>query len=356
VLVDGYTGETTTLSLEVTEDHEISWSPDGQSLLVLSPEETDSSEDFYCLNLYNVAAEQWHYEEPVACKVKDAFFALDDAQQIFYTTDDEAREHDQILWQYHRQDDSRKMLYRTANHTKEVHPGRSIDDFEWSPDGTYLTFTHQAHMQGAPDNTFVILNPINTIYKMLRAPNTFHASYDPVWSPDETHFLITLKNEYIVSTYYHETNHQGDVYLMEVATGEYQRLTYTPAIAEIDLHWIDSNRFMYAVQQKNITALTIEEAQTIDPVPPEDRVQPKPFIPDRRDEFTSLRVSPVDDYSAWIEYSGSRGTQLLIGEVYPEATFTVAGDIYFSTPIPDNYDNVLIGWRPQPEQSQPESE
>lgn len=73
ILVDGYTGETTELPFEVTNYDRFVWSPDGLYLMTRLHNEENRA---YCLNLYDVDALEWLYDEPISCSAGEAVFTL----------------------------------------------------------------------------------------------------------------------------------------------------------------------------------------------------------------------------------------------------------------------------------------
>jgi hypothetical protein len=60
ILLNGYTGEATELSMEVADRDRFEWSPDGRYLLARLLNDEDSR---YCLNLYDVDLDVWVYNQ-----------------------------------------------------------------------------------------------------------------------------------------------------------------------------------------------------------------------------------------------------------------------------------------------------
>ncbi len=333
VLLDGYTGEATELPFEVADGDLFSWSPDGHYLLARLQDDENSG---YCLNLYDVDKLTWAYDEPISCAVVEAFFS-DDEERIYYTTDEKTNE---ALWVYSLEAEASRKLYRTNEGDYENDTG--ISKLQWSPTKTYLTFETYDWMLGGTLNSLVVMNVENETYTTLSASDTYYASYNPIWSADDRWFLVTLLEEYSISFSMPYTNQRGDLYLVNADTGTQYRLTYTPATQETDIHWTDDGNIAFGI----ITAqeLTLEQAMSIEVVPPDEIVTPEPV--DEEAYFGPLadvQVSPDPNLGAWVTPQVGNLDELKIGSI-------VEGERTpdFSISIPDSYqsDNILIGWRP----------
>ncbi|MBZ0304422.1 MAG: hypothetical protein K8J31_32095 [Anaerolineae bacterium] len=341
VLVNGYTGETAELPIEVADQDHFDWSPDGQYLLARLQEETTDS---YCLNLYDVDAQEWVYGEPISCGVPEAIFSPESTHIVYETNDGT----NLMVRLYSIENETSQELYRTIQEIEQMSKG--IEQFTWSPTGAYLTFIDYTWIMGGTLNALVVLNVENGNYAVVSAPNPYYASYDPIWSADDRWFLILLKEEYVTNGVVTMTNHQGDVYLVNSDTGEQYRLTYTPAAPEVDIRWTEAGTIAFTMVVQLEMALTIEEALEVEPVPPEEIIEPE--VIDTENLFLSMRgviISPDPNIGAWgstIETQpGSGEYEFNIGYVSPDARTA-----NFTTLIPGYYlypnSRIIIGWRP----------
>lgn len=340
VLINGYTGETTEFSFEVTASDYFAWSPDGQYLLArLKDEETNAS----CLNLYDVDTLAWVSNEPISCGVWDAIFSAD-GTRIVYTVNGKTNG---SLWLYSLADKISQELYRTTEGDGLNDVG--ISDIQWSPTETYLTFVSYRSLMAGTLNTMVVMDVKTQHHFNVNGGNTYFASYYPIWSADDRWFLIRLQGEYVTSFAVQETNHKGDVYLVNSETGEQYRLTYTPAVYE-SIYWTDDGRIAYAVSIPQETTLTLEQAKRVEVVPPEDIVEPEPVdieaYQEARNSGNNI-VSPDNNIRAWVSFDPTQPEALTnvlnIGDILSESR-----TVNFTAPIPKSYQysNILIGWRP----------
>ncbi|HEX2907558.1 MAG TPA: hypothetical protein VHO69_11890 [Phototrophicaceae bacterium] len=337
VLLNGYTGAATELPIEVTEQDHFAWSPDGRYLLARIHDANDSP----CLNLYDVDKLAWVYEEPISCDVWEAVFSSD-STRIAYAANGDTNG---ALWLYNIADESHQELYRTTN-GNEANPS-GIQTMRWSPTKTYLTFESFHWIMGGTINFLEVLN-IETGHYFSVEGGGYYAHFNPIWNADDGWFLLILQEEYVTSFAVPMTNHEGDVYLINSETGEQYRLTYTPAVAEYDVHWTDDGKITYEVMTVHETILTLEQAQHVEVMPDEDIVMPEPIAEEDYpgSQQRDVMVSPDPDVGAWVSASSNKGvSKLNIGYFFSESYYD---EVYFSTFIPDDYQwsNVLIGWRP----------
>ncbi len=340
LLLDGYTGETTELPFEVAAQDRFEWSPDGKYLLARFRNDEDYS---YCLNLYEIGIQKWISDEGISCDAQGAKFSSDGTQLIYSTIDGD----NAVLWQYSPEDEQSHEIYRTTEGS-ELRPN-GIDDFQWSPTETYFTFIHYYQIMGGTLNNLVVMNMETMSHIIVNAPSSYYASYSPVWSADDSWFLITLKENYVTSGTLPFTNHLGDVYLVNTETGDQYRLTYTPATYEQDVRWTEDGHiaFDFMVVTEHALTFTTEQAMNIEPIPSEEIVWPEPV--DAEDYFPvsnqNHMLSPDPNHAAWVLASTTDGNniyELNIGSIL--GGFTP----YFSIPLPEDYlyKNILIGWRP----------
>ncbi len=298
LLLDGYTGETEELPFAVSEWDTFTWSPDGRYLLAqLRDENTWPS----CINLYDLDNAAWLYDEPIACEVGHGLFSGDNTQLVYSVPlpDDP---HNAALRLHSLSDETDIELYRTLE--GNLANNANLANVEWSPTEAYLTFISYKWIMGGTLNRFVVMNTDNFEYVTINAPNIYYASYKPIWSPDDSRFIMRLQGEYAYSGAIPTTNHSGDVYLFDADTGEEFRVTYSPAMQEFDLRWTDEGEIAYSTREVIIhqTQLTIAEAMNVDPVAPEDMVTPEPI---RQEDYFStpieIVVSPDPSLAAWID-------------------------------------------------------
>ena len=339
ILVDGYTGETTELPFEVSDADRFSWSPDGQYLLAELREE-----DAYtaCLNLYDVDTLEWVYDEPISCDVEQTVF-FSDGERIAYETFDGTRSK---LWLFNIVEVTNQELYRAReiSNTAEIH----IEYLQLSPTEAYLTFVEADDIVlGGSWNKFFVMNVMEQRYFTVSAGDLYYASYRPIWSPDDTWFLITLQDEYITGGAIAVTNHQGDVYLVNTQTERRYRLTYTPTVLETNLRWMEDGSIAFTIPQEQ--TLTIEEAINIEPPNPDSIIIPEPIDPE---EFFASRlaimISPDPMVGSWVNNDWTEENEqifiLNLGEVMPER-----GNVIFTAQVSEYYyrsSSILIGWRP----------
>ncbi|MCA9885863.1 MAG: hypothetical protein KC708_22950 [Anaerolineae bacterium] len=334
ILLDGYTGEPTPLAIDVSPGDRFGWSPDGQFLITwLQDSETETS----CLNLYKVDEQAWLSDDPIACPVERIKFS-NDGQQLFYVVPDE---YNATLWRYNLTEQTKQELYRTTGGNSPNDTG--ISDLALSPTGAYLTFESFDWMMGGTMNAFVILNTSTLEHAVLQAPDTYYASYYPIWSPDDSWFLINMMDEYVVSATLPQTSHRGDVYLVNSDTGESYRLTFTPAEVEKDIHWIDEGNIAYTRVIEEVHMLSIDEAINIEPIPSEEIIMP---------DVTTLDEDNTDSMPYGVMPSPNPNIGAWVDDVEPQPILTI-GEFhwsirtpYFSVPITDSSQDTLIGWRP----------
>ncbi len=345
VLLDGYTGEKTELPLEVTKHDQIEWSPDGRYLVIRLDEDPSDTNFNFCLNLYDVDRREWFSSEPISCAVQGvAFFS--DSQRLVYTTTDQINA---TLWLYSLESGSSQELYQTTDGNELMPSG--ISDLKFSPTERYLTFVDYTAIMGGTLNTLGLMSVDNWNCVFVPAPNTYYASYDPIWSDTDRWFLIILKDEYVTSGTLPQTNHRGDVYLVDSETGDKYRITYTPAEYEYDIRWTEDGEitFRAITMIEDNFSFTTEEAMSIETIPDSEIVQPEPIT---AEDFSLPRgvapgmVSPDPNLTAWIgsfnQASAEGGfVELSIGYWRPATIkFTV------SIPAASAYERVIIGWRP----------
>ena len=345
VLLNGYTGEKTELPLEVTRYDQIEWSPDGRYLVTRLDEDPSDTNFIFCLNLYDVDRREWFSSEPISCAVQGiTFFA--DSQRLVYTTTDQINA---VMWLYTLEDGTSLELYRTTDGNELMPSG--IGDLKFSPTERYLTFVDYTTIMGGTLNTLGLMSVDNWNSLFVSAPDIYYASYDPIWSVDDRWFLIILKDNYVTSGTLPQTNHRGDVYLVDSETGDKYRITYTPASSEFDVRWTVDGEIAFRTLKviEDTFSFTTEEAMNIEPIPDSEIVQPEPTS---AEDFLLTpgvapgMVSPDPSLTAWIgsfnQTSADSGfVELSIGYWQPAIIkFTV------SIPATSTYERVIIGWRP----------
>jgi Tol biopolymer transport system component len=347
VLLDGYSGDATQLSFEVTKSDQFSWSPDGKYLLSRLHEGDDNTLT-YCLNLYDVDAQKWAYPKPISCTVNEALFNAD-GSEIVYTTDTGTNG---LLWRYTLADKKSQKLYQTTEGDNFSPMG--ISGVQWSPTETYLTFIHYRQILGGTLNFFVVLNIESQDTTGVIGGDGYYAYYDPIWSKDDRWFLITLQDQYVTSGTIPYTNDEGDVYLVNAETGNEYRLTYTPAVREGNIHWTDNGKISFNVTTVQVQDFTYtpQQAMHVEALPNDQIVYPDEVNPDDYypNPLKDVTVSPDPNIGAWVsskypEQEGDPTTwELNIGDI----VFSPSPKANFSVPVPESYQysNVLIGWRP----------
>ncbi|MBL8166092.1 MAG: hypothetical protein JNJ61_29185 [Anaerolineae bacterium] len=341
ILVNGNTGETVELSIEVATQDRFTWSPDGRYLLAQISEGENGG---YCLNLYDVDAESWLYSETIACSIEDVLFSSDTVH-IAYTTSDRINE---TLWLFSLVDKTSQKLFQTTGGTA-TYPDEIIK-LSWSPANQYLSFISATQILSGPHTVLNVINIESLNYTTVAAPNTLFANYDPIWSANDRWFLIILKEEYLNREY--NSNHQGDVYLVNSDTGEQSRITYTPAALEQDVRWTDNGDIAFTMVIQQEWTLTLEAAMNVEVVSPEDIVMP---VEESYSPLNHTLISPDPYLGAWVSTaiteSGETIYTISIGYIDPFKPFREL----FSMPIratnlsiPESVEsgNLLIGWRP----------
>ncbi len=341
VLLNVYTGETNKLPFEVADEDRFEWSPDGKYLLARFRNDEDYS---YCLNLYEIDTQQWVFDESISCGVESAKFSSDSTQLVYSSNDG----NNASLWLYSPQDMLSQELYRTTDGI-ELNPN-GISDLQWSPAENYLSYVRYSYSMYGTINVFMVIDMESLKTITVKAPDLYYASYNPVWSPDDSMFLIRLKQEYVTSINLPLTNHQGDIYLINSQTGDHYRLTYSPDTYEQDLRWtLDGDIAFTVVTAQQAVTLTDEQAMNIEPPDPIVEISwPEPVDAQiYHSEFNkSSMPSPDPNFAAWVSpASGLKPDQtykLKIG-----GTLTVLMPD-FSMRLPADYlqRNILIGWRP----------
>ncbi|MBA3873782.1 MAG: hypothetical protein H0X30_32005 [Anaerolineae bacterium] len=340
VLLDGYAGKTKTLSIDVTEKDRFVWSPDGQYLVA---QLYDGQNNGYCLNLYDVDKQIWTRDKPISCAVQEYIFTKD-ASQIYYSTNDKTNG---ILWKYNLKNQTNRNIYQTDNGNDHYQDG--ISDLKWSPTGDYLTFNDYHWIMGGTLNFLIVMNVESEKYSSLSARDPYYASYYPVWSGDDHWFLIILQDEYVTSGTFPETNHLGDVYLVNTDTGKTYRLTHTPAASEVDVHWTDDGKIAFTeVTEKKFT-YTLDQAMNIEVVPSDKIITPEPADPGSVTYSTAGEfISPDPNLAAWVEKTQQADKTYKFALNIGDSPFYSTSVIKFSIPIsdPEQSGTILIGWRP----------
>jgi Tol biopolymer transport system component len=331
-LVDGYTGETSELLSNLAERDTFTWSPDGRYLLAFR-EDGDTYE--YCINLFEVDSGEWLYSEAISCGVEEALFSSDSGVIIFSSTDG----YTVILWRFVLENESKQELYRTTGANLN---SSGISDIRWSPTEKYLTFVRYRWIMGGTLNFFVIMDTETFTFADVNAPETYYASYYPIWSADDEWFLIILLERYVTSGSLPFSNHEGDVYLVNPQTGEQTRLSYTPAIAERDIHWRESGEIAFTEIIEETHVYSLEEAQNIEVVPNEEIVMPEEIDIENYYGSTDMIVSPDPNIGARVSTNGSEETgyrhELQFGLVY------ASSEELMSIGLSESHE--VYGWRP----------
>ncbi|MCB9457679.1 MAG: hypothetical protein H6671_16975 [Anaerolineaceae bacterium] len=337
VLVNGYTGETSQLPFAVSDNDYFSWSLDGRYLLARFHEVDGPAYQTYCLNLYDVDALAWLYDEPLACAVEGVALSPNNTRLVYATTDGL----NGTLWLYNLADEMTQELYRTTDGVEPLYPS-GVSNMQWSPAETYLTFVDYDQILGGSINTFVVMNVQDRAYITLNALDSYYADYDPIWSADENWFLIRLQDRYVTSSTLPISNDEGDIYLVNAATGDKVRVTYTPTVYENGVGWTEDGQIIFKEWLLQETILTLEQALNIPEVPPEDIITPEP-VPLGYGSPRNIRLSPDAMIGSWVTHQGAGADtyMLYIG-------FVADFDPVFNWKLPEYYEygSVLIGWRP----------
>jgi hypothetical protein len=338
VLVNAETGEAEVLAdIYASQRDSFQWSPDGQYLRgMLNVGEGQIIQ--WCLNLYDVDAQMWLSDKPVACDVDEAVFSHD-ATRIAYAINDLRGTGNGILWVYEIASGTHIKLWETTDGSK-FHP-EGINNIAWSPNDQCLNFDRWGAMMGGNRNSLgiVCLEPGQPHF--FTGGTGYYALYDPVWSPDDEWVLLVLQEEYVTSGSLPFTNHQGDLYLINAIDGQSYRLTHTPAKAETNVHWTADGEIAYDIQQ--LVRLTVNDAAQVEAPDPSEIVTPEPINPLDYPVGGVYRL-PDGRIGAWISPTelttpGDSSRTLHIG---------VANGVDYMALLPDNYENlnVIIGWRP----------
>lgn len=346
-LVESGTSATSALpNITAQRDDRFVWSPNGDYLAGILVTESFTG----CLKLYSMADLNWVYDEPIACDVEEITFTLD-STQIIYSVRHETRGEWRIFTLSTGNDE---LLYAT-----EPTEGPTTSTFvcctEWSPSGKYFYFEVRYQIMGGSNNYLVMMDFATRETYSLSAPNAYYADYSPIWSPDEKWYLLILQNQYVTSGALAQTNHMGDVYLIQASDGETYRITYTPAEAEIDVHWTDDgtiafrNHVSYYVDHD----FSIEEALTVPEPDPATIITPEPIDP-----AAFFYVSPPEypehgsDWGFGADISWQNETSSYRVEIAyywgpPSYDIDVRG-IYFETTLEESERWDIVGWRPCP--------
>jgi dipeptidyl aminopeptidase/acylaminoacyl peptidase len=333
ILVNGYTGETTEILSDLAERDTFTWSPDGRYLLAFL-QDGDSYQ--YCINLYEVDLREWLYPEAISCGVNEAEFSSDGTTIIFSSSDETTA----ILWRFLLEDESKQELYRTSDDRPN---SVGISSITWSPTEKYLTFEPFYWIMGGTLNFFVVMDAETFTYVELSAPNSYYASYYPIWSEDDEWFLIILKEEYVYSGTLPSTNHRGDVYLVSSQTGEQSRLTYSPSLYKSNVNWTETGEIAFTEIIEETHVYTIEEAQNIAVVPDEEIVMPEEIDPEVYwGSGSDLIMSPDPNIGAKVYSEGSEETgynhEIRIRNIFGSY------EEYIAISLSDSYK--VYGWRP----------
>lgn len=73
LLINGYTGDTTPVPLELEDRDKVEWSPDGTYLLVETPDGDTHRE---CINLYDVSKNSWIQSDTISCSAQTFTYTI----------------------------------------------------------------------------------------------------------------------------------------------------------------------------------------------------------------------------------------------------------------------------------------
>lgn len=326
-------------------------SPSGDYLIAIYANAPQPSP--YCLNLYDLQRREWMYVSPINCGVTEALFTPDETQIVYaaqmqdtlaaelrlFTLDDQRHE---VLY---RLDNDENPIIVTTTGTPLY--GRSIHSLGWSPTGTYLTFTSQIDIMGGGINYLRVMNFDTREQHYIFS--AYYGSYDPIWSPTDNWFLITLQDQYVTSGTFPFTNHKGDLYLVNSSTGDQQRITFTPAVIEYNIQWIDDERFSYDLAFTETFELTTADAANIVPPDLDTIVQPEPAEPEDFGFGTARGLLSGDDYLQAFTTERRENDQQICNLIVDFADYRSLEPV-FETPIDTIFCadyNVIIGWTPQ---------
>ena len=342
-LVNAVTGETREMMLNLdTTLYFAEWSPSGETLLVrMSVEDSP----MYCVNEFHVDDNEWVYDEPLICNVNDAIFTPDETQ-IVYKAPTEALGNSTLNVFDVETQTSRRIAQTTSG---DLIHSSGFSNLRWSPGGTYLIYTQYESIMGGSLNTLVVMDFTSGNRISVRPPrSSYYASYSPIWSPDEAWFLIVLKDEYVISGTNPVTNHRGDVYLVNSATGQSQRLTYTPASEEHEIGWTEDGQITYTYYNRIDVTMTTDDAADVEPVPFDEIIQPESFMPDSYGAPERAIYTPTGELAAWVDYNTETSAyELMIARTGYQRWYRNP----YITAFVDNAFTSLIGWRPIPEQA-----
>ena len=96
----------------------------------------------------------------------------------------------------------------------------------WSPDGTEIAFTRAARTAGSDDPRagIYVVSPDGGQPRKLTDDGI-----GPDWSPDGTRIAFTSYRDRLGQTCFHECGTSGEIYVVEVKSGEVERLTKSEA-------------------------------------------------------------------------------------------------------------------------------
>ncbi len=330
------------------KDDHFEWSHNGQFLLV---EQSIASEvqPYYCLNVYSLAEQKLLYDEYLGCDIGDATFSNNSTQLAFSTLAKDGLS--AVLWLHNLNSETTKNAFTATLSTRtddgkyllEPLYGKGISEIRWSQTDQHVSFITSGQENGDQFNILQTLDIHSLSHRYVNMrfyPNlsVFYATYDPVWSPDNSWLLMRIRQSYPPYGYRGHADDQGDLYLFNNETNELSRLTYTPAEEEIAPHWTENGEIAFGIVED--VALTIDDALQIQP--PDDIATPEVIHPQHLlpncigmsetiDPTWKAEVCPPNDGS----------------DTY---TFDISGwgDITYSVELSSgDYNNVLIGWRPR---------
>lgn len=262
MLLNILTLKTTALPVEFKAYDTILWSPDGRYLMHNA---SAPNLEALCIRLYDVVQGQWFDDQPIACGVSEATFDSTGSSVMYFHLQQQAIITFNILTSEH------STLYQHTP-SQNFNP-EWIEFINWSPDGRYLTFVIAVQIMGGSLNSLKVLNIETQDTFDITARDPYYASYNPIWRDDSVWFLLRVQDEYVTSGMNLNTNHRGDVYLVNAADGSIKRLTYTPAEFEHDLGWDKNGNIQYTV----IQTITLEEALAIPDVSDDQIIKPEPI-------------------------------------------------------------------------------
>jgi Tol biopolymer transport system component len=297
------------------------WSPDGRYLLI-QPQVASPAIQIYDLQERRFLSQSFGYEATWS----------PDGKIIAYLTLDSRDPVVRSLHLYCWLEGYEKIIYRATNH--EVAYSLKLGSLEWSPNSQSLFFSEVYHSGFTSVEHAMLLNLGSGSAREVDV--RLSADYRPLWSPNGNYFILQLEQTPGYENPPQNDTEVGDLYVVDVETGQLIRITFTPFAYESDIAWSSDGKTI-SYNTTETRSLRLDEALNL----PQDFTDPPiPYLSRVEMEGGNLvSISPTGQYEFW----NGMMYRVYITDDEGDIIATLGGPETI-TDYRDNYD--FLGWRP----------